>query len=341
MFGLMKKLAKWYLSRPVEYLQGGASGWLTEMDDYSIVTSNSPKAYFNDIFDKKGIFVIKNPPIEVVDLDLLIPSISTKWIVGIGGGRVNDASKYLAKKAGKKLCLIPSILSTTSWLNMAIALRENNKLVFPCEKHANKIIIDPSLIQKAPSYLNVGGIADLLCCASAIHDWKLDNDLHGTKFSKNGFDAFLTFIDDMVSNPELFNPFNQKSIEQVYEIFLKALCLCGASASGRPLEGSEHYMYYYLDEISSEKIIHGAIIALTTLISLILHENMPLFKKLKSFFDKVGIRYKPIDLGLSNDTIESMLKKMDDFTKDRNLEFTILNKKKNIDVEKLLSTINA
>ncbi|MFX0100208.1 MAG: iron-containing alcohol dehydrogenase, partial [Candidatus Hodarchaeota archaeon] len=184
----------YYLKRPVIIGSGTAQKWLEHLDEFTLVTSKSPARYFKSIIDEKNPTIFMDPSIEVIDLASMVPKVKTKWVVGIGGGRVNDAAKYLAKRARKKLCLIPSILSTTSWLNIAIAVRKDRKLFFPSTKQPNKIIIDADLISSAPPVLNLGGLADLLCCASAIGDWIISHLTNGEKISKRGVKEFEIYI---------------------------------------------------------------------------------------------------------------------------------------------------
>ncbi|MFX0103669.1 MAG: hypothetical protein ACFFCS_29170, partial [Candidatus Hodarchaeota archaeon] len=109
--------------------------------------------------------------------------------------------------------------------------------------------------------------------------------------------------------------------------FLEGLFMCGASFSGRPVEGSEHFMYYYFDELDDRRFNHGKVIALNTLIALKLHGDrkfVPL-EPIKKFFDKVGIAYKPADSGISRQEFIQMFLNIKDFVEKRDLPYSILN----------------
>ncbi|MHA1681949.1 MAG: iron-containing alcohol dehydrogenase, partial [Promethearchaeota archaeon] len=330
-----------YLSKPVMYEEGAAGTWLSENDDYTVISSPSAVSTVSEYWDSNEPRIITNPPIEVPELEKLVPGINTKWIVAIGGGRVNDTAKYLARKAKKRLCVIPPILSTTSWLNMAIALRENKKLVFPGSKHANKIIIDPELIISAPPRLSLGGLADILCSASAVGDWSIAHEHEGEKISKKGVEAFNDLVKRAIETPERFKPFTKESIRAIFDVFLSGLVLCGASFSGRPVEGSEHHMYYYLDEKSDVPLIHGNIIALTTLISLKLQggDAMIELEDLQGFFNKTGIQYRLTEIGIGAEKIEDMLNNINAFVNERKLPYTILYDKEKLEDGNFLKEI--
>ncbi|MHA1849045.1 MAG: iron-containing alcohol dehydrogenase [Promethearchaeota archaeon] len=333
MFHVMYSISRFYLSRPVDIGDGNAFSWLKSRKDYTVVTSKTPLNIIENAIkgfeEKMAGKIILSPPIEINELNSLIneQEINTSWIVGIGGGRINDVSKYLAKNLKKKLCLIPSILSTTSWLNMGVALRQDNVLTFPCNRHPDKIIVDLNLISKATPDLNVAGIADLTCSASAIGDWKISSELKGEKISKKAINKFIQYNDEITAHPEFLSPVSKDTIRYIHDKFLEGLSLCGASFSGRPLEGSEHFMYYYLDELDDRKFRHGSMIAMTTLISLKLQGERALYslEKLKTFFTRAGIDYSPEKNHVSEKELVDMLKNIKHFVEKRGYPFSILN----------------
>lgn len=210
---------------------------------------------------------------------------------------------------------------------MAIALRKDNILVFPREKHAKKIIVDADLVSSAPAALNISGLADLLCSASAMGDWIISHEKIGEKISKRAVVEFQKYVDGIVENVEILEPFTESTVEYIYKTFLEGLCLCGASFSGRPVEGSEHFMYYYFDELDDRRFNHGKVIALNTLIALKLQGNRRLvsIKTIQDFFDKSKIPYKPTDVGLSREDLERMFLEIKVFVEKRELPYSILN----------------
>ena len=119
------------MNQPIRLQAHLATDWLiTHQNLLIIISKSSHRAFENVLAESKATF-IEDPPLEQSELDARIPRQSFEWIVGIGGGRVMDTAKYIAKIMKRPLCLIPSILSTTSWLNMGIALRNRATCFFP------------------------------------------------------------------------------------------------------------------------------------------------------------------------------------------------------------------
>lgn len=336
-FNLMRKVSKWFLERPIEYGPDLVNKWLESQDQkaMTVVSTETPWGLISDSTSLQPNHLILNPSLEVNSLHDTADEVKTEWIVGIGSGRVMDVTKYLAFYLKKnrnrkiKVCLIPSILSTTAWANFGIAVRKDNKLYMPGNRTSDLTIVDPLFINQAPERLNTGGIADLVASASAMSDWKLAHDTNGEKISKKALPAYRDFINRCIQDQRLLHPFNQDSVKYIYETFMDALGLCGASMSGRPMEGAEHFLYYAIDELDDRLWNHGQIIAFTTLTCLHLHKESGWAfynsDRLKKYFDNLKIKYSMADLGLMRQEMGIILANMRDFVIKNGYYFTIWN----------------
>lgn len=326
-FPVMKRLARAYLRKPVEFAPGAAVSWLGMHEDVTVVTSTHALAAIAPALASSSPRVMQDPPIEVAALDALVPSIDTPWIAGIGAGRVMDASKYLALRSRRKLCLIPSALSTTSWLNMAIALRKDGKLHFPGNIHASKTIVDPEFICKAPLSLTLGGLVDILAACTAVTDWVLSHETTGEKISTRGVAEFTAMVNDILSNKAKYTGEPAVVIRAVHDTFLEALALCGASFSGRPVEGSEHFLYYLAEETCNRRFVHGEIIAMMMLVALRLQGSRAMVEpaRVKDFVEGVGVKCTPRALNISREELERVLRGAQAFVVDRGHPYSILN----------------
>ncbi|MHA1340982.1 MAG: hypothetical protein ACTSRZ_13555 [Promethearchaeota archaeon] len=378
MFSLLYYLSRWFIKRNLVISRNYARKWLREISNNKkylpfIISSEHAFKFFENNCQISSNMVIKPTSLEIADINLIISKIKQKilanlefkdkfsqnikreiWIVGIGAGRIIDISKYIAfslKKQLKneiknklktkvKLCLIPSVLSTTSWLNFGIALRKNNKLYMPGTINADKKVIDYDYIISAPAELTLGGLADILVPITALNDWKLAHEKVHIRYSNKGMKKFRQLIEEIISNTNRLVRFNENSIETIVKYFIDSLALCGASMSSLPLEGSEHFFYYYIDELDERKWIHGQIIAFSIIICLKMQQliNLIVFKetmnvatvdadiqKIKNFFDKIGVYYKMEQIKLDEDTLNQALHKIDDFVIQNNLPFSFWN----------------
>lgn len=327
MFSLAKRVSKWYLERPLIIQDDGARIWLeTNVGRCLLLMSQTSANILPETLRDDAAAMLIDPPVEIDSLKTSISKIKEvdfEWVVGIGGGRTNDAAKFIAKNCKKMLCLIPPILSTTSWLNMAIALREKNKLVLTFQKQPNKIIIDPLMISKAPPWLSTGGLADLACMASATGDWIIERETAGKKIAPGILRGLTETMEKIAQVAGSLDPFTPSAVQTLTHTFVDVLAACGGSMSGRPLEGSEHYMYYALDELDERRFVHGPVIALFTKIALFLQE-----KHARSFFPLVSyenmlkrlkLDVRPVNFDISKEDLHQVLGKMKKFIKLRSL----------------------
>jgi glycerol-1-phosphate dehydrogenase [NAD(P)+] len=327
MFNIMKRLSRAYLQRPVVFAAGAAPAWLENHADVTIVTSAHAYAAIKPSLEDRNPSVITDPPLEIAGLDALVPSITTSWIAGIGAGRVMDATKYLALRSHHKLCLIPSALSTTSWLNMAVALRKDGKLHFPGSIHARTTVVDPLFISKAPMALTLGGLVDVLAACTAVTDWVLSHEKTGEKMSKRGVAEFTMLVDNILWNKMKYAGELADVIRAVHDTFLEALALCGASFSGRPVEGSEHFLYYLAEEVCNRRFVHGEIIALMMLVTLRLQGSRAMVEpaRVKAFVEGIGVKCTPRELNISREEMQHVLRGAKGFVIERKHPYSILN----------------
>lgn len=335
MFTTIFKISKWYLSKPVIVQNDYAQDWFSKVKSNKILIISSEHAI--NYFKKEGLTesyrkLFPNS-LEIDYLDEMASKINEEWVVGIGGGRVIDSAKYLTWKSKKdgnkkiKLCVIPSVTSTTTWLNMGIAVRYKNRLAMPGNIHANIIIYDPKFVASAPPTLNLGGLADLIACSSAISDWKLSHERINEKISKKGCEAYKQFVHEIMANMGNLIPFTTKSAEYIYDRFLTALALCGASLSDRPLEGSEHFLYYLIDELHPKAWNHGQIIAFTSLICLYLHKNNAFLnlEEIKKLYEHLGIKFRMNELQINSDLLRKALLNIKKYVIENKKHYSIWN----------------
>ncbi len=327
-FNLLKKISRKVICKSLVIGDQLINDFLNDKA-YLLICSNSVEKKFKDSLFKGAKRTIVNPPIEIAELDELILALKEEmmnltidWVLACGGGRVNDAAKYISKKIKRNLCIIPPILSTTNWLNGAIALRNSNILAFAGTKWPDKILFDTAFLLENPKELHTSGIADILCCSSALYDWKLASVHSKEHFSNVGYSQYQAFIEKVIGKPEIFTRLNKDSLVIILEYFIEAMSLCGASMSGRPLEGSEHFFYYYLDELTEKPLIHGNVIAITSVLCLLLQsENAAVpAEKMVEFYRTIGIDFHYVPL------VQEHIQAVQNYVEKRNYGYSILNK---------------
>ena len=143
-------------------------------------------------------------------------------------------------------------------------------------------------------------------------DWMIAHDEIRVRMPRRAPERVLNFIhtvydglEEILQLPlsteiDLVSPFSLQNLEQnqkkefaqfLIHTFIDAMVLCYGLLSGRPLEGSEHLLYYAIEEKFQEPMNHGKIIALNTLMCLKIQDDYALIKPelLRSIYSSIGL----------------------------------------------------
>ncbi len=94
-------------------------------------------------------------------------------VLGIGGGSSHDMAKYIALKKQCRLVQVPTILSSDASVTSPIGIRDNGKVKYIGRLFIDQVLVDFSLLKKAPKNLIRLGAGDVLSSHIALHDWKV------------------------------------------------------------------------------------------------------------------------------------------------------------------------
>ncbi len=326
LFQLAHYLFKKIIVKKIHIERNIISKSLELLRDSCVISSQSAWASFSGHFKVTPSQILFQDSLQLDDIKSLAQNITEERIIGIGGGRVLDCAKAIARIGKKRCILIPTILSTTAWLNLGASLKQGVQ-VLHFYGIFDRVLVDPVFIALAPQALNIGGIADILCGFNSLSDWILAKEWKGERMPKKALKSVLEFCNGLKDHLDSYLPITPSSIEFIAHKFIEALGLCWGFLSGRPIEGSEHFLYYALEELHDKPMNHGAIIALNTLVCLYIKGKDALIEAsvLKTFYDKIGLSYKLSTLNIPLETYKKALQLMGEFVQKRKLGFSIWN----------------
>ena len=256
------------------------------------------------------------------------------FIIGIGGGKVIDVSKYVAFELDKPFISIPTAPSHDGITSPRATLTYNGKKYSYEAKVPMAIIIDLDILSKAPYRMIAAGCADTIAKITAVSDWKLSHDKTGEKFYEYAATLSLLSAQIVLRSAEKIKNRDKEGIRTLMEALINsgiAMCIAGTS---RPGSGSEHLFSHALDKLYPEKnTLHGEQCGVGTIISAYLM-NLP-WKEIRDTLKNLGCPVTAKELNIPDDIIVKALIGARDIRKDR---YTILNEIE-INEEKAISIL--
>ncbi|REK18156.1 MAG: iron-containing alcohol dehydrogenase [Planctomycetota bacterium] len=270
--------------------------------------------------------------VESMEVDVLERQLATlpdcDTIVGIGGGQAIDLAKYFAWRKGRRLVSIPTILSVDAFVTPAAGVRRNHQVEYVGEASPDPLVIDYDLLRTAPADLNIAGVGDLLSIHTASYDWCLAENAGRSEypFSQQAVDGARKILADVMAQAAEVRSCSDAGLQAIVDGYMRLNTICLPRKHYRVEEGSEHYLFYELEERLGRPFIHGYIVGLGIYLMSRLQENAP--DEITAFMDEVGLRYQPVDMQIRRDDLVSSLKNLRSFVELRpHLWHTVINER--------------
>jgi glycerol-1-phosphate dehydrogenase [NAD(P)+] len=275
------------------------------------------------------------PPLKTV----IVESVDEQWldekiiqmpecdtVIGIGGGQAVDAAKYMSWKRGIRLISVPTILSVDAFVTPAAGIRRNHMVKYVGQSTPDPLVIDFDVIRSAPPQLNIAGIGDLLSAHTGTFDWEHANAMGRSEypFSMEDINSARKIVNDLEDYLEEIRANTDTGLQAIVEGYMKINTICIPAGHARVEEGSEHYLFYELEERLKRPFIHGNIVALGIYIMSRLQNNAP--EKITSMMNRAGLMYQPANMGLKREDVKVSLLNLREFVeRHKELWYTVLN----------------
>jgi glycerol-1-phosphate dehydrogenase [NAD(P)+] len=247
---------------------------------------------------------------------------SVETVVGFGGGMALDAAKWAAWRRGATLILAPSIVSVDAVVTNTIAVRRGGGITYEGFVVADRIVLDPEIVTRAPERLNRAGVGDLLSIHTGLDDWRRGAGA-GTIAFDDGIAAAAAAVLDRVEalGPEI-GAVSDAGLEGVLRAYADVNALCLRVGHSGPEEGSEHYFAYHLEHLTGRSFVHGELIALGTMLMATLQRNAPL--RPRRILEACRVRWRPDAIGVDRSVVRETLLGLRDFVRDQRLPHSII-----------------
>jgi len=291
---------------------------------YAVVTTASPWRLVEPLLHHPPAEVILVPNLEMPTLDTLLAKAEpVEAFVGVGAGMAIDAAKYMAWRRGARLFQIPTTTSSNAPFTPSAGVRKAPVRplghIIPAA-----ILVDLGLIQQAPRSLNLAGVGDILAAHTALWDWRLAVargtgppwDPHWAEIARGWVERVEAATDQIAA---LTND-GIRQVMQLHEEMGAALVEVGQTSF---LAGSEHWWTQDLEHLTGRHFLHGEVVSLGIVIASWIQVNEA--RRMRDLIEKLGIQYRPYDLGLSVREIKASLETLPEFLGSRHPPYSWLN----------------
>ena len=176
---------------------------------------------------------------------LLIQGEGAGFLLAVGSGVINDATRYVAARTGVPYGVIATAPSMDGYLSKTSPLtRAGFKFTHPGIS-PSLVVADPEITATAPRALVAAGLGDLLGKYQAQLDWRIAHAVCGEWFCPDISDAMAGAADLALAAA----PGAARGDREALALLTQALLLAGAgmqlAGSSRPASGCEHHMAHY------------------------------------------------------------------------------------------------
>lgn len=291
------------------------SSALTSGEEYIGVVDPIAWCLCRDRLPRGPAMVVEPQSLEKDALDSLASSLPPGVrLVGVGGGLVMDATKYLALRDGAYVTpvLVPSISSSSAPFSDAITVREKGVPVGMVRRGASKtVMVDYKLIGSADPRLNRAGYADLLAHAVALTDWRLGAEMGLMAMNRRLFDQMQEHMEEALEIADEVALGSQTGILTLMRLFEASAALAASNPSVPLGAGSEHLLAWHLEGTTRRHFIHGEVVALGIIVADYLQTGAQ--AGLKDALDRAKVRYRLPELGISWDEFVEALQTVSNY----------------------------
>ncbi len=218
-------------------------------------------------------------------------------VIGIGGGKTIDATKYAASLAGIPMVAVATNLSHDGICSpVASLVHDGGKGSFGVPMPL-AIMVDLDFVHDAPEALVRSGVGDVVSNLSAIEDWQLGNAERGEPIDGVAVSMARTAAEAVVGRSD--------SIESdgFLTVLAESLILSGmamvVAGSSRPSSGGDHEILHAVDQLFPGTSNHGEIAGVGAAFCFFLREDARRLDQVTDCLRRHALPVTPGDLGLS------------------------------------------
>ncbi len=255
----------------------------------------------------KSLTVLDTYDYDDIKLENLMPkafSIPSKTdaVVGVGGGKVLDAAKYIAFLNKLPFISIPTSTSNDGFSSSGCSLIINGRRTSVHASMPFGIIVDLDVLKNAPMKFIYSGLGDIISKITAVYDWYFEERNNVAKV-----DDFAAMMAKKSVNSIVRMPYTQVTENFFLKEMVDSLTMSGIAMqiadSSAPASGSEHLISHALDKLLENPQLHGIQVGIATYLMSRVQEHR--YQRVEKFLTDTGFF----------DFVETLKMRAEDFEK--------------------------
>ncbi len=194
-------------------------------------------------------------------------------VAGLGGGRPIDVAKYAAHLEGLPFVSVPTALSHDGFASPIVALKdEQGNPVSLFTKPPAAVIVDLSVVSRAPRRLLASGAGDILAKLTSVADARLAQREIGERIPEAALEMAEAAYRILASHIGELARWSGEGVRLLAEAGLLAGMAMAVAGSSRPCSGSEHLFSHALDKLfPGRDSLHGEQVGVGAVVAAYLH----------------------------------------------------------------------
>ena len=221
---------------------------------------------------------------DITDLAFKLPK-TTEAIIGMGGGKVIDAAKYIGFILKIPFISVPTSSSSDGFSSSSASLTIHGHRKSVPAKMPYGILVDTDVIKSAPRRFLYSGIGDMISKISSCYDWQHEEDEGHDEVNDCAYMMAKKAVNSFVRTP-----FDDIESELLLKELLDSLAMSGIAneiaGSSLPTSGSEHMVSHALDSFLEKPQLHGIQVGIATYIMCKVTDHR--YERVNTIFTKTG-----------------------------------------------------